>query len=465
MDDLKAQWGNPPKPNMWKVREHNHSSNKDYVAVVSPILKNNGEFFVMRNEKQEWEIRYHDRFHRPLFIKRLKETHSFLEVRYYFLSSVCWSKDIGPFLKDNRNFFADGFSTKVASPVLKAKKIKHRAMWGDPLKPNMWKVESRWYAGGGEEFSFCSVESPVLKEGSFFQLMFDTSSKKWTIQYSGSTTFHVHTFHNTNKFLEARDIFLSRKGWKIIKTFALIAGTDFFRTKVASSPKLEAQWGNPVKTNAWKVEEHRDAWMGDYVEATSPVLGKDRAILLTSPAYNASRFYQIEIDLGDDNVRVITGYKSVCSYQKALEFFLSPKGWQIIHTWASKQSKPVFTTKVASSSDLQVMWGDPPKPNMWKIDEGRDGHMYYYEVKSPVLIGKGAIRLIEYGVDDQYWRIEWKPHPASKMFRVIANLDEATNEEDEALEIFLSPKGWRLISDWASKQSEPVLTTKVASSV
>ena len=64
MGDLKAQWGDPPKPNMWKVREHHHGSNNDYVAVVSPILKNNGVFFIMRNntrEKKEWEIRYHDR--------------------------------------------------------------------------------------------------------------------------------------------------------------------------------------------------------------------------------------------------------------------------------------------------------------------------------------------------------------------------------------------------------------------
>ena len=47
-------------------------------------------------------------------------------------------------------------------------------------------------------------------------------------------------------------------------------GSNIFNPKVASSDGLKAKWGNPVKTNAWKVEEHRDAWMGDYVEVTSP---------------------------------------------------------------------------------------------------------------------------------------------------------------------------------------------------
>jgi hypothetical protein len=363
MGDLKAQWGNPPKPNMWKVREYNHSSDKDYVAVVSPILKNNGEFYVMRNEKREWEIRYHDRFHIYISIKRLKETHSFLEVRHYFLSSVCWSKDIGPFLRDNRNFFADGFSTKVASSVLKAKKIKHRAMWGDPPKPNMWKVDFRWYAGGGEEFSYCSVESPVLKEGSFFQLMFDTSSKKWTIQYSGSTTFHVHTFHNTNKFLEARDIFLSRKGWKIIKTFALIAGTDFFRTKVASSSsKLEAHWGTPAKPNMWKVEEYEE-----FVEVTSPVLG-DGSLLLTSPAYNGTIKYHIEYHNKKRHLRKLVMEVDNYPYENALKWFLGSMFWdRKLKEWASKQPFPVFTKNKIASSNLRVMWGNPVKSNLWKV--------------------------------------------------------------------------------------------------
>ena len=231
-----------------------------------------------------------------------------------------------------------------------------------------------------------------------------------------------------------------------------------------ASSKLRAQWGNPPKPNLWSVEEHLGPY-GDYVEVTSPLLGEDRAILLTSPAYNASRFYQIEIDLGDV-VKVITGYKSVCTYQKALEFFLSPKGWRRISEWTSKQSKPVFTTdKVASSTKLRAQWGNPPKPNLWKVEEYEE----FVEVSSP-LLGDSTISLTspEYNKSG-YYQIEYSnsndPEWYQGGYNGIVYQILHTKSYTEALEYFLSRGGWGVIVRWASQQEFPIFKkNKVASS-
>ena len=389
-----------------------------------------------------------------------------MAMRDYFLSNECWLKHVKSFLLSHKQFFVGGASAKVASST-KVKGIKHRAMWGDPPKPNLWKVVSSWYAGGGEQFSYCSVESPILKEGSFFQLMFDTSSKLWEIRYSGSTSFSVHTFYNVKTFLEARKIFLSRKGWKIIKTFASIAGTDFFRTKVASSTKPQSMWGNPPKPNLWKVEEYPNFAYGAFVEVTSPLLGgPHRSFKLTSPEYNKSGYYQIEYSNSNDPEWYQGGYNGIVyqilhtkSYTEALEYFLSRGGWGVIVRWASQQEFPIFKkNKVASSTKLQAQWGNPPKPNLWKVEEYEE----FVEVSSP-LLGDSTISLTSPAYNGTYhYQVEFNNSHTSKIIMVVYSYPY-----ENALKWFLGSTFWNWdFLKWVGEQSFPVFTTnKVASSV
>ena len=435
MSDLKAMWGDPPKTNMWKVREHNQGSHNDYVAVVSHILKDNGELFVMRQrEGGLWEMAYHNRFQKPMVIKRFSEAHDFMAMRDYFLSNECWLKHVKSFLLSHKQFFVGGASAKVASST-KVKGIKHRAMWGDPPKPNLWKVVSSWYAGGGEQFSYCSVESPILKEGSFFQLMFDTSSKLWEIRYSGSTSFSVHTFYNVHSFLEAQKIFLSRKGWDIIKTFASIAGTGFFRTKVASS-NLRAQWGDPPKPNMWKVKTGSWGRGHDFVEINSPNLygGAMSNITLTRSAKDVW-----EVSFNPYNEEHHVHLFESKTFEEARDRFLSPEGWSWIKGFMQVRGD-IFSTKVASSN-LKVQWGDPPKPNMWKTKVIYSPNPE--KADQPIgLIISSAFDSSAFSISR--WEGAWELSYQNRGKEVVSR-HWTEDDFQSAVDFYLSPKGWDLV--------------------
>ena len=329
--------------------------------------------------------------------------------------------------------------------------------WGDPPKPNIWKVvQEVKYIRWGDDC--LRVSSPLIR--GYVKIAYDPRER-----------VSAHSYYLEDYLAEP--IPLEPEGYPLMP-LSKITSHEFYKAFVApkiadgtiklsrggsklASSKLRAQWGNPPKPNLWSVEEHLGPY-GDYVEVTSPLLGEDRAILLTSPAYNASRFYQIEIDLGDV-VKVITGYKSVCTYQKALEFFLSPKGWRRISEWTSKQSKPVFKKdKVAPSTKLRAQWGNPPKPNLWKVEEYEE----FVEVSSP-LLGDSTISLTSPAYNGTYhYQVEFNNSHTSKIIMVVYSYPY-----ENALKWFLGSTFWNWdFLKWVGEQSFPVFTTnKVASSV
>ena len=64
--------------------------------------------------------------------------------------------------------------------------------------------------------------------------------------------------------------------------------------------------------------------------------------------------------------------------------------YQVDPLFSNVRNKEVLDMKVASSG-TDIMWGDPPKPNLWKVErlkwEPNTGGGDYYIIRSPLMEG------------------------------------------------------------------------------
>lgn len=428
MGNLKAQWGNPPKPNIWQVKV---KEDEETVEVTSPILKYGGRFVLIRitHDKNHWLISFlssTDRFTLTGF-----KADSFEEARDIFLSPRGWG-----LIKHFRKPHQDIFKSKVASSNL-------RAQWGDPPKPNLWKVTDA--PASIKSFSFCMVSSPTFKDNGYLQLQWDDEDEVWIVYYNSDTVkdWIVYMGYDYKTYREARDTFLSRKGWKSIKKGMIGRESNFFSVpKIASQFNLKAQWGNPPKPNLWEVVAREDG-ASPYCQVTSPIL-KNNGVLHLRRLRNGEWAVLYSSDLSPNNresfLFSLHGYDN---YGEALDLFLSEWCWRNIVDTVEKLRMEIFSVpKVASQSNLKAMWGDPPKPNLWEVKEYP--HFRFVEVTSPFLAG-GLIRLTAPEWNKSFfYQIDWKPTPHHTA-KHIAVLDSQTYSD--ALSFFLSPEGWRKIKE------------------
>ena len=170
--EIKLQWGDPPKPNLWKVEQINNSTvSRQTYLITSPLFKRtvDGDRFALRVQIDSWAkeaivnlyYQYNDRVGMPLGIFQLSEEW-FYKVDDLLAHSSTWRRAIKPALARADESI---LTSKVASssdwfPNTVTSSPKVKLNWGSPAKPNIWRG---WRGDSGDAF-FYYVESPLLTD-------------------------------------------------------------------------------------------------------------------------------------------------------------------------------------------------------------------------------------------------------------------------------------------------------------
>lgn len=462
-NDLRFQWGDPPKPNIWRAeQEVGYFGKTSFLEVRSPLIK--GYIRIVEDEKRKLGCVGYVESDNAKPIPLEPEGRSLIPLSE-ITSHEFYKAYVEPKIFDGRIKLTHG-SSKVASMDI-APNLKPR--WGNPPKRNVWKVwvdRSDLDLGGGQAV----VESPLLEgEDASFYLRWLEGLDKWSIEYSPSMEWgddyqRIGTF-SAPDFEKALSIFLSEKGWDMIGRWLAIrssrGGKQVFKTRVASSDGLKAMWGDPPKPNMWKVKtgtyhnkKRRPKGM-EWVEVTSPNLyGGDMSnITLTHGPMDT---WDVSFNPYSEEHHVHRF--GADTFEEARDRFLSQEGWSWIKDWM-KTKGDIFNTKVASSDGLKAMWGNPPKRNLWKVSvtkiSEKDGQAW---VTSPVLLPHTSISLSKFR--DRWYIVfegdDGDPYEDLHSFYARVNFDEA-------LDFFLSEKGWAQIKSALDNFSIEAFNTKVAS--
>ena len=382
--NLKAQWGSPPKPNLWKVE---HSVKKegrrtyDQWAVTSPVMSGAVILYNNKSASPQWWVNYYNKekygfphfawgalhnyfAHRDGKMTDAECMEHFLSERFY--NDVLWKK-----IEEG---VVDLKVPKVASSNLKAQ-------WGDPPKPNLWKVEY------DKAFTQYTIKSPVL-EGHFVVKMYPPSSAEIKFfDAARGATFLKYLSPITIGDILSNDFYLSVVKPAIHLTHQVRLKENI---KLANS-EIKLQWGDPPKPNVWKVKErpgrgvHHRGYIFDISTPLDPNLG---ITIHQSPSLGIRKAYRTTFYYGPTTKDNIAGFL-VSEGAHPAEIFSTRDFWSRI----KDEVKGVLPLKVASS-DLKAQWGSPPKTNLWKV---RYPFMSrnLIEITSPIMEGA-----IEVSVED-----------------------------------------------------------------
>ena len=158
-------------------------------------------------------------------------------------------------------------------------------------------------------------------------------------------------------------------------------------------------WGDPPKPNVWQIKHTPDnprRGKSEKWEIHSPLLRDSFVIYKRRPSGNFNVFYDGSGEiLGNDG-------------DWDLEYILS-------NEWYMEYLKPLlesghirmrdYNLKLASGAEnVEVMWGDPPKPNAWKVffEDGYGARNDRWKVMSPLM--EGRIEIVE---DGPYFRFSY----------------------------------------------------------
>ena len=396
---LKAQWGAPPKPNLWKV-EHSvdHEGHKKW-TVTSPAMAGAVMLIHSKRSYPEWLVNYYyDR----------KETHSrstnYKRIYSYFAhenGEMTDAECLEHFLSERfyrviLNFIGNGLIELKVPKVASSKKLE--LQWGDPVKSNLWKVEY------DKAFTQYTIKSPVLK-GHFVVKVYPPSSAE--IEFFDATrgvTWARYLGPVTIEDILSRQFYLESIKPAIYLTHEVRLKKGL---KVASSDinsDIKLQWGDPPKPNVWKVKERpgRGFKHRGYIFDISTPLDPNLGIYIhQTPSIGTRKVYRTSVYYGSN-----------CIIDNASSFIVS-EGAHPADTFSTQyfwgrikdeiRDKTPTSMKVASSNP-KVMWGDPPKPNLWKVETLQRSKMVTVtRVTSPILEGSiwlGAYGKVMYCPDD-----------------------------------------------------------------
>lgn len=389
--DIEIQWGDPPKPNIWKVAQEEKDIRwgDDYLRVSSPLIRGYVKVGYDPRERVSAHSYYlEDYLAEPI---PLAEGHPLMSLNY-LTSHEFYKIFIEPKI-------ADG-TIKLSRGGLKLASSNLQAMWGDPPKPNMWRVKTGEY-GNMWSREWVEVTSPNLYGGDMSNItLTPEAGGVWDVSFNPYNEEH-HIFRfRAGTFEEARDRFLSQECWGWIKNFISMKG-DIFNTKVASSNSGDytVQWGDPPKPNMWKTK---------IVYSPNPEKADQPIGLIISSAFDESVFsigrwqgtweFSYQSRYGRE---VLSKHRTKDDFQSAVDFYLSPKGWKLVKMFKKRypekmtdewKSIKIANDWLAPPTEIKLQWGDPPKPNMWKVVEnkllqfagkGEEG----YAVHSPAMVG------------------------------------------------------------------------------
>jgi hypothetical protein len=321
--EIKLQWGDPPKPNMWKAERIKGSTQSRLTYLItSPLFRRtiDGDRFALKVQIDPWAneaiinlfYQYNARTGMPLGTYQLSEDY-FHNIDHLLAHSSTWALAIKPALaRAEREWSQSILTSKVASTAVKLQ-------WGDPPKPNMWKV--RRYLGQNNFIITSPLFSDVYNYGGDVtalrvSISRSTNPNRGTFIPKASFSFglleengnFINKVSGGEKFdkdfelevvnnrvlLNSEEVLKSHSFWKnavkpalenistgwsygeVFKSRVASLRTNWFPDHVTSNPQVKLNWGSPAKPNIWK------AWRGDsgdsffyYIE--SPLL-KDTCI-------------------------------------------------------------------------------------------------------------------------------------------------------------------------------------------
>ena len=363
MKDAEVMWGDPPKPNAWKVFfEDGYGAKNDRWKVKSPLV--DGGIEIVEDGPY---FRYY--FYRSLIHpSRLLFSVPFNKVKGNTLGKALFShamwERIRPYVKDGTITLN---VPKIASEQLPGNLEAH---WGTPAKKNIWKVRNIF-----NNPNMVEVTSPFM-EGAI---------EVHTNQGYSNGTYYPDLNSIEGKVAlfstERGDLsyILSSEGYKNLIKKHIDTGVIKIKrgSKVASS-EIKLQWGDPPKPNMWKAERIKGSTQSRLT------------YLITSPLFrrtiDGDRFaLKVQIDPWANEAIINLYYQHNARtgmplgiYQLSDDYFHNTNHL-LAHssTWARaikpalaraerEWSQSILTSKVASTA-VKLQWGDPPKPNMWKV--------------------------------------------------------------------------------------------------
>lgn len=369
--NLKAQWGSPPKPNMWKV-EYDKAFTQ--YTIKSPVLE--GYFVVKMYPPSSAEIKFFDATRGATFLKYLSPiTIGDILSNDFYLSVIKPAIYLTSQVRLKEN-------TKVASSEIKLQ-------WGDPPKPNVWKIKEK-------------PGRNIRHHGYIFDITTPLDPNLY-IMIHQSPSLGAKKLYNTSVYYGGKMVktnaasFLVSEGANPAETFSTPYFWDRIKDeitkrisfKVASQSNLQAQWGTPPKPNLWGV---RYPFVNqNLIEITSPLM--EGAIEVSIHEGKQLVSYYPNIASATD-LRIISR-----GYEDKFDYILSERGYnQVIKPAIEKGFIKIKEGVKVASSNLQAQWGTPPKPNLWKVDTSPNS--YLTRVTSPIL--EGAIWLGKYA-EPFYW--------------------------------------------------------------
>jgi hypothetical protein len=395
-ENVEVMWGDPPKPNAWKVFfEDGYGARNDRWKVMSPLMEGrieiveDGPYFRFSYVVSLLEKK-------PLFSIPFNKLRGSTLNKALFNNSV-WEKI--------RPYVANGTITlnvpKVASEQPPGKLEAH---WGTPAKKNIWKVRRIF-----NNPSMIEVTSPFM-EGAI-----EVHTNVGSQGYSNGTYYPDESSSAGKVTLffpcyKSMSYILSSEGYENLIKRHIDRGVIKIKkgSKVASS-EIKLQWGDPPKPNLWKVEQIKSSTV------SRP------SYLITSPLFkrtvDGDRFaLRVQIDSWAKEAIVNLYYQYNDRVGMPLGIFQLSEEWfykvddLLAHssTWRraikpalaraeQEWSESILTSKVASlrsnwfpdhvtsNPQVKLNWGSPAKPNIWKAWRSDSGDSFFYFIESPLL--------------------------------------------------------------------------------
>jgi len=248
--------------------------------------------------------------------------------------------------------------------------------WGNPPKPNIWWARLI----RGSILNYVYVSSPVLNSDILFKIG-ETQIGEGFVRVIILPNVEGSLLHSKRSDLS---YFASNVFWDKLYPVLLEQGALKKEFRVASSePKV--MWGDPPKPNLWKLEEG--------VRGAIRIDGFVKSPLFFKPikySYLVKfRELVIRILTNKGHIKILEVLEDV-DYAEGLEELASHGFWQRNKDEIKKHC--LKTDKVASS-EIKVMWGDPPKPNLWKLEKVFEDTV---KIKSPLFKDGQNIRIQYY---------------------------------------------------------------------
>jgi len=412
---VKVMWGDPPKPNIWKVlKKMSHSYYVVEIGTPIPNLTVKIETLEPTLGSEATLEVYIDNGRHEYLIWQSDDLRSFqdFDMFYHYILSHAFWKEIA------RSFKND---SEVKKHNLRLASSEPKVMWGDPPKPNLWKLEKRipiLYA----------IKSPLFKDGQ--EILIYDSDEGTHVKFSESRE-HIAVY--STDIRSAIPLIADKTFWAYHKDRI----TPHLKVDKVASSEPKVMWGDPPKPNLWKIQEDINGTHLKSGFVKSPLLNPT-VIRYSFVGYGQATEFIVDIDYKGRR-KVLEVFEKV-SFVEGIKELTSQGFWERNRDEIKAYLKPY---KVASS-EHKVMWGDPPKPNLWEMR-----HKVFNGVKSNVMVRSPLIKggRILIFLEESYGHTRIRV-VNGESFKDVFSMTRSNSDIEDTLDFIKSPEFWHHAKDY-----------------